>query len=233
MVAWTLGGLVVASAMIGAWYGAFDLRLLAGLSTGFFGVITNPVLVAAPLFVFMGVALERSKIAEALLTAIGQVFGSLRGGLGISVVIVGVLLAASTGIVGATVVTMRLLSLPAMMRAGYDPRLACGAICAAGTLGEIIPPPTVLVLTADILRGANAVAELALGNFAPHTVSVGDLSAGTILLAIVTLFSNRWLGTAGAVLRAQRLTAFWLGFTALLLLLTGVAGDADDLLQIP
>jgi len=107
--------------------------------------------------------LERSRIAEALLTTMGQLFGSLRGGLGISVVVVGLLLAASTGIVGATVVTMGLLSLPAMMRAGYDPRLACGVICAAGTLGQIVPPSTVLIFTADILQGANAAAQLAMG----------------------------------------------------------------------
>ncbi len=115
----------------------------------------------------MGVVLERSKIAEVLLTTMGQLFGSVRGGLGLSVVIVGALLAASTGVVGATVVAMGLLALPAMMRAGYDPKLATGVICAAGTLGQIIPPSTVLIFTADILQGANAAAQLAMGNLRP------------------------------------------------------------------
>ena len=188
IVAWTLGGLAVAFALLGAALGAFDLNLLNGLSTRFFGVITNPVLVAVPLFVFMGVVLERSKIAEALLTTMGQLFGSLRGGLGISVVVVGTMLAASTGVVGATVVTMGLLSLPAMMRAGYDPRLACGVICAAGTLGQIVPPSTVLIFLADILQGANSSAQMQLGNFAPDTVSVGDLFAGAFLPAIALAF---------------------------------------------
>ncbi len=194
IVAWTLGGLSIGFALIGWSMGAFDVALFAGLSTRFFGVITNPVLVAVPLFVFMGVVLERSKIAELLLTTMGQLFGSLRGGLGISVVIVGVLLAASTGIVGATVVTMGLLSLPAMMRAGYDPRLACGVICAAGTLGQIIPPSTVLIFTADILQGANSAAQLALGNFAPDTVSVGDLFVGAFIPGMgLALLYGLWI----------------------------------------
>lgn len=181
IVAWTLGGLSVIFALLGWYVGAFDLALLNGLATRFFGVITNPVLIAVPLFIFMGVVLEKSKIAEVLLTTMGQLFGTMRGGLGISVVLVGMLLAASTGVVGATVVTMGLLSLPAMLRAGYDPKLACGVICGAGTLGQIIPPSTVLIFTADILQGANAAAQLALGNFAPDTVSVGDLFAGAFI----------------------------------------------------
>lgn len=181
IVAWTLGGLAVIFGFLGWWVGAFDLALFQGLASRFFGVITNPVLIAVPLFIFMGVVLERSKIAEVLLTTMGQLFGSMRGGLGISVVIVGALLAASTGVVGATVVAMGLLALPAMMRAGYDPKLATGVICAAGTLGQIIPPSTVLIFVADILQGANAAAQLAKGNFAPDTVSVGDLFAGAFI----------------------------------------------------
>jgi len=138
----------------------------------------------------MGVMLERSKIAEALLTTMGELFGSLRGGLGYSVVIVGALLAASTGIVGATVVTMGLLSLPAMMRAGYDPKLAAGTICAAGTLGQIIPPSTVLIFVGDILQGANQQAQLELGNLSPDPISVGQLFAGAMIpgLALVALY---------------------------------------------
>jgi TRAP-type mannitol/chloroaromatic compound transport system permease large subunit len=181
IVAWTLGGLSIIFAVLGWWFGAFDLDLLTSLATRFFGTITNPVLIAVPLFIFMGVVLERSKIAEVLLTTMGQLFGTVRGGLGLSVVIVGALLAASTGVVGATVVAMGLLALPAMMRAGYDPKLATGVICAAGTLGQIVPPSTVLIFTADILQGANAAAQLAMGNFAPDTVSVGDLFAGAFI----------------------------------------------------
>ncbi len=184
-VAFTLGGLAVIVGFAGIWVGAFDQALFAALPNRFWGVLTNPVLVAVPLFVFMGVVLERSGIAEQLLTTMGQVFGRLRGGLALSVVLVGALLAAATGVVGATVVTMGLLSLPAMMRAGYDPKLACGTICAAGTLGQIIPPSTVLIFMADILQGANSAAQLELGNFAPDTVSVGDLFAGALIPSLI------------------------------------------------
>ncbi len=152
--------------------------------------MTNEVLIAVPLFVFMGVMLERSKVAEELLDTMGQLFGNLRGGLGISVSVVGALLAASTGIVGATVVTMGLLSLPTMLRRGYDPALACGTICAAGTLGQIIPPSIVLVVLGDQISNAHQEAQRLLGNFAPEPVSVGDLFAGALLpgLALVGLY---------------------------------------------
>jgi len=191
LVAFTLGGLAILVGFAGIWVGAFDQGLFAALPNRFWGVLTNPVLVAVPLFVFMGVVLERSGIAEILLTTMGQVFGRLRGGLALSVVLVGALLAAATGVVGATVVTMGLLSLPAMMRAGYDPKLACGTICAAGTLGQILPPSTVLIFMADILQGANSAAQLSLGNFAPDTVSVGDLFAGAMIpsLILATLYA--------------------------------------------
>ena len=125
--------------------------------------------------------LERSGIAEQLLTTMGRLFGTLRGGLGISVVLVGALLAASTGVVGATVVTMGLLSLPAMLRAGYDPKLASGIICASGTLGQIIPPSTILIFMGDMLAGMNAQVQMAKGNFAPTVVSVGNLFAGAFI----------------------------------------------------
>jgi TRAP-type mannitol/chloroaromatic compound transport system permease large subunit len=185
LVAFTLGGLAILVGFAGIWVGAFDPALFAALPNRFWGVLTNPVLVAVPLFVVMGVVLERSGIAESLLTTMGQVFGRLRGGLALSVVLVGALLAAATGVVGATVVTMGLLSLPAMMRAGYDPKLACGTICAAGTLGQILPPSTVLIFMADILQGANSAAQLELGNFAPDTVSVGDLFAGAMIPSLI------------------------------------------------
>jgi len=180
-VAFTLAGTGIIFATIGSLFGGFDFTLFNGLASRYFGVMTNEVLVAVPLFVFMGVTLERSKIAEALLETMGQIFGSLRGGLGLSVILVGALLAASTGIVGATVVTMGLLSLPAMLRAGYDPKLASGIICASGTLGQIIPPSTVLIFMADMLQGANATAQLAKGDLAPDPVSVGDLFIGAFI----------------------------------------------------
>jgi len=184
-VAFTLAGVGLAFAGLGVALGVFDVTILAALTGRYFGTMTNETLVAVPLFVFMGVMLERSKIAEALLTTMGELFGGLRGGLGYSVVIVGALLAASTGIVGATVVTMGLLSLPAMMRAGYDGKLAAGTICAAGTLGQIIPPSTVLIFVGDILQGANQQAQLELGNMAPEPISVGQLFAGAILPGLV------------------------------------------------
>ena len=189
-VAFTLAGTSLIFAVIGHLIGVFDFSRFNAVGSRYFGTMTTEVLVAVPLFVFMGVMLERSRIAEALLETMGQLFGSLRGGLGISVVVVGTLLAASTGIVGATVVTMGLLSLPAMMRAGYDPKLASGVICASGTLGQIIPPSTVLIFMGDILQGANQVAQQALGNFAPEPLSVGQLFAGAMLpgLLLVGLY---------------------------------------------
>ncbi len=180
-VAFTLAGTALMFAWLGHALGVFDFALFWSLSSRYFGIMTNEVLVAVPLFVFMGVMLERSRLAEALLETMGELFGSMRGGLGISVVLVGTLLAASTGIIGATVVTMGILSLPTMLRAGYDPKLATGIICASGTLGQIIPPSIVLVFMGEILQGANQAAQLAKGNFAPDPVSVGDLFAGAFL----------------------------------------------------
>jgi tripartite ATP-independent transporter DctM subunit len=189
-VAFTLAGTSLVFACIGWWFGIFDFRLLGGLPSRYFGTMVNEVLVAVPLFVFMGVMLERARIADQLLQTMGMLFARVRGGLAVSVTIVGALLAASTGIVGATVVTMGLLSLPTMLRAGYDPKLATGSICAAGTLGQIIPPSIALVLLGDILQGANTQAQLALGNFAPTPVSVVDLFAGAMLpgLMLVGLY---------------------------------------------
>lgn len=189
-VAAVLAGVPLAFAFAGALVGVFDLWLLASLPSRLFGILTNEVLVAVPLFVLMGVVLERSAIAEDLLRVASALLGRVRGGLACAVTVVGALLAASTGIVGATVVTMGLLAVPAMLRAGYDPRLACGVVCAAGTLGQIIPPSIVLVILADALQGANAQAQLALGNFAPEPVSVVDLFAGALLpgLLLVALY---------------------------------------------
>ena len=130
-VAFSLAGVAIFFALIGSALDVFDLRLLGGLSSRYFGVMLNEVLVTVPLFIFMGVMLERSKLAEHLLESLGQLFGRLRGGLGVSVILVGAILAASTGIVGATVVTMGLLSLPIMLKSGYDAKLATGMICAS------------------------------------------------------------------------------------------------------
>lgn len=194
-VAFTLAGTALGFGALGISLGLFEPSLLTALAVRYFGTMTNEVLVAVPLFVFMGVMLERSKIAEQLLTTMGELFGAMRGGLGMSVILVGALLAASTGIVGATVVTMGLLSLPVMARAGYDPKLATGAICASGTLGQIIPPSTVLIFMGDILQGANQSAQLEMGNFSPDPLSVGQLFAGAMLpgLMLVVLYML-WIG---------------------------------------
>ncbi len=189
-VAFTLGGSALLFGLVGAAIGAFDMSFLGAMPQRIFGTMTNEVLIAVPLFVFMGVMLERSKVAEELLESMGRLFGSLRGGLGLSVCLVGALLAASTGIVGATVVTMGLLSLPTMLRRGYDPSLACGTICASGTLGQIIPPSIVLVLLGDQISNAYQDAQRAIGNWSPDPVSVGDLFAGALLpgLMLVGLY---------------------------------------------
>ena len=184
-VAFTLAGMGLIFAGLGVWAGVYDPAMMSALGSQYLGTMLNETLVAVPLFVFMGVTLERSKIAESLLTTMGELFGTLRGGLGYSVVIVGALLAASTGIVGATVVTMGLLSLPAMTRAGYDPKLSTGAIAACGTLGQIIPPSTVLIFVGDMLQGANQQAQMAMGNLSPDPVSVGQLFAGAMLPGIM------------------------------------------------
>ncbi|MCB1640727.1 MAG: TRAP transporter large permease subunit, partial [Xanthomonadales bacterium] len=138
-VALTLGGVALLYAGLGIALGVFDPSFLDALPNRVFGVVGNETLLAVPLFVFMGVMLERSKVAERLLTTLAALFGGLRGGLALSVLAVGAVLAASTGIVGATVVTMGLISLPTMLRLGYDPRLASGVIISSGTLGQIIP----------------------------------------------------------------------------------------------
>lgn len=189
-VAFTLAGVSLLFALVGMAFGVFDPSNFGSLPNRYIGYMTNEVLVAVPLFIFMGVMLERSQIAEQLLLTMGKLFGNLRGGLAISVVIVGAMLAASTGVVGATVVTMGLISLPAMLRADYDPRIATGAICASGTLGQIIPPSTVLIFMGDMLSGINSQVQMAKGNFAPTPVSVGDLFAGALIpgLLLVGLY---------------------------------------------
>lgn len=189
-VAFSLAGTALIFGFIGNWLGVFDISNFGSVIVRYLGTMTNETLVAVPLFIFMGVMLERTGIAEALLLTMGKLFGNLRGGLGISVVLVGALLAASTGVVGATVVTMGLISLPAMLRSGYDPKLATGVICASGTLGQIIPPSTVLIFMGDMLSGINAQVQMEKGNFAPEPVSVGALFAGALIpgLVLVALY---------------------------------------------
>lgn len=199
-VAFVLSGTALIFAGLGLLLDNFDADFLAAMPNRLFGIMNNETLIAVPLFVFMGIVLERAKIAEALLEAMAELFGSLHGGLGIAVTIVGMLMAASTGIVGATVVTMGLLSLPTMLKRGYDPAISCGIICASGTLGQIIPPSIVLVLLGDVISTAYQQAQLEMGIFAPETVSVGDLFAGAlipglllVLLYLVYIFITAWL----------------------------------------
>ncbi len=197
-VAFTLGGTALIFAGFGIIGGSFNEALLLGLPNRVFGIMTNETLVAVPLFVFMGVTLERARIAEELLETLSTLFGALRGGLGISVTLVGMLLAASTGIVGATVVTMGLLSLPTMLKRGYSPEIATGTICASGTLGQIIPPSIILVMLGDVMTTAYQQAQQEMGIFSPKTVSVGDLFAGALIpgLMLVVLYMLYILGVA-------------------------------------
>ena len=189
-VAFTLAGTALAFATIGTLAGVFDTGFLAALPGRIFGTMNNTTLIAVPLFILMGTILERSRVAEELLHSMSRLFRGVRGGLGISVVVVGMLLAASTGIVGATVVTMGLLSLPSMLKAGYKPSVATGTICATGTLGQIIPPSIALVLLGDVLSNAYQQAQLNMNIFNPKTVSVGDLFVGALIpgLLLVGLY---------------------------------------------
>ncbi len=189
-VAFSLGGTALIFAFVGVLSGGFESAFLSGLPSRIFGIMTNETLIAVPLFVFMGITLERARIAEDLLETLSALFRSLRGGLGISVTLVGMLLAASTGIVGATVVTMGLLSLPTMLKRGYSPEIATGIICASGTLGQIIPPSIILVMLGEVMSSAYQRAQLSQGTFSPETVSVGDLFAGALVpgLLLVLLY---------------------------------------------
>ena len=189
-VAFTLSGVALFFGIVGSFFNSFDMVFIQALPNRIYGIMTNDLLIAVPLFVFMGVMLERSKIAAELLDTMALLFGSLKGGLGISVTIVGALLAASTGIVGATVVTMGLLSLPTMLKRGYSPTISTGTICAAGTLGQIIPPSIVLILLGDQISAVYQQAQLAKGNFAPDSISVTDLFMGALLpgLCLVVLY---------------------------------------------
>ncbi|WP_199610964.1 TRAP transporter large permease [Flocculibacter collagenilyticus] len=184
-VAISLAGTALIFACIGIANNVFDAVFLQALPSRLYGIMNNQTLLAVPLFVFMGVMLEKSKVAERLLDAMTLLFVRSPAGLGIAVIIVGMLLAASTGIVGATVVTMGLMSLPTMLKRGYSPQYASGVIAATGTLGQIIPPSIALVLLGDVLSSAYQQAQLKQGIFSPETVSVGDLFAGALIPGLI------------------------------------------------
>ena len=184
-VAFTLSGVALMFALLGTITGQFDGAFLEALPNRLFGIMSNQLLIAVPLFVFMGIMLEKSKIAENLLKTMGGLFGSMRGGLAISVILVGMLLAASTGIIGATVVTMGVITLPTMLKNNYSPALATGTICATGTLGQIIPPSMALILLADVLSSAYQQAQLKMGIFSPETISVADLFMGALIPGLI------------------------------------------------
>ena len=206
-VAFSLGGTAMLFAFLGVLGGGFESAFLSGLPSRVYGIMTNDTLVAVPLFVFMGITLERARIAEDLLETLSALFGALRGGLGISVTLVGMLLAASTGIVGATVVTMGLLSLPTMLKRGYSAEISTGTICASGTLGQIIPPSIILVMLGDVMSSAYQQAQLSQGNFAPETVSVGDLFAGALMPGLLLVFLYIVYIVFVAALRPQAMPA--------------------------
>ena len=189
-VAFTLAGVSLLFAAICTALGVFDVNILHALPNRLYSILTNSTLIAIPMFVFMGVTLQRTKLAEELLVASADMMHRLRSGLGVSIVLVGALLAASTGIVGATVTTMGLLSVPTMLKRRYDPGLACGTVCAAGTLGQIIPPSIMLIMLGDVISSSYQQAHYKQGLFASDSVSVSDLFAGALLpgLLLVTLY---------------------------------------------
>ena len=189
-VSFSIAGVGILFAYLGWMLGVMDITLLGAMGQRVFGLLSNQVLIAIPLFVLMGAVLEKSRIAEDLLHTMGRLFGQLRGGLGISVVLVGALLAASTGIVGATVVAMGMIALPTMLRSGYDPRVASGIVCTAGTLGQIIPPSTLLIILADVMSNSYQQAQYEQGKFSVEALSVGQFFAAAIIpgLLLVGLY---------------------------------------------
>jgi len=195
-VAFVLSGVALLFALVGAGFGVFDMAFVSAFPDRVYGIMTNALLLAVPLFIFMGVMLEKAGIAEELLQTMSELFGRFRAGLGLSVIFVGTLLAASTGIVGATVVTMGLISLPVMLKSNYSPTVSTGVICASGTLGQIIPPSIVLILLGDQISSAHQTAQMTMGNFSPEPVSIADLFVGAIFpgLLLVTLYIL-WLVT--------------------------------------
>ena len=187
-----LSGNALFFALLGSQAGFFDTAYLQAIPNRIFGIMSNQNLLAVPLFIFMGLTLEKTRIAEELLESMNKLYKNTNGGLAISVVLVGILMGASTGIVGASVVTLGLLSLPVMLKNNYPKSLSCGVICASGTLGQIIPPSLVLILLADVISSAYQQAQLNMGIFSPETVTISDLFAGallpSLLLPIIYIF---------------------------------------------
>ncbi len=184
-VGFVLAGTSLIFSLIASMIGVFDVSFLMAFPNRLFGIMTNQNLLAVPLFILMGVILEQTKIAENLLKAMNQIYNNTSGGYAISVVIVGALMGASTGIVGASVVTLGLLSLPVMIKNNYPKHLTCGVICASGTLGQIIPPSLVLILLADVLSSAYQQAQLNMGIFSPETVTIAELFAGAVVPGVL------------------------------------------------
>ena len=180
-VAFILSGVSLLFAFVGVIFGFFDYSFLMAFPNRLFGVMGNQNLLAVPLFIFMGLVLEKTKIAENLIQDMNAMFNKTDSGLAISVVVVGALMAASTGIVGASVVTLGLLTYPVLIKNGYSPSIASGTICASGTLGQIIPPSLVLILLADVLSSSYQQAQLNMGIFSPETITIADLFLGAIL----------------------------------------------------
>lgn len=186
-VAFALIAVSFLSGGLGVVFDVFDPRMFSVMPSRLYGIMINELLIAIPLFIFMGLMLEKSRLAEELLETMGALFGNVRGGMAVSVSVVGGLLAASTGVVGAAVVSMGLMSLPVMLKHGYSKPIACGSICAAGTLGQIIPPSILLILLTDQISSAYRVAQSNLGNMAPESISVIDIFAGALVPGVLLM----------------------------------------------
>ena len=239
-VSFVLMGVPTMVAFLGAMTGGFDLAFIDAFPSRAFGILTNPVFLSVPLFVIMGSLLEKSDIAKRMMLTAGALFGQRRGGMAYAVIIVGALLAASTGVIGATIFMLGLIALPAMLEAKYSPRLAAGVICSSGSLGQIIPPSILLILLASQISSAYQAGRRAAGDFAPDPVSVGDLFAGALLpglllvgLYIVYVFVISILrpqscppverfGASGNLDRAEVIKALVLPLTLILLVLGSI-----------
>lgn len=184
-VAFTLGGVSLIFALICIPFGVFDASIFKSIPIRIFGIMNNVTLLAVPLFIYMGTILERSGVAAKMLQNMALAFQNIRGGLSISIILVGALLAASTGIVGATVVTMGLMSLPVLLQQGYQKDFSSGLVASTGTLGQIIPPSIALVLLGDVMSNAYQRAQNNMGIFSQKTVTVGDLFVGAIIPGIM------------------------------------------------
>ena len=189
-VSFVLIGVPMIIAVLGSLVGAFDLAFIDAFPSRAFGLLSNSVFISVPLFVVMGGLLEKSDIAKRMMLTAGALFGNRHGGMAYAVILVGALLAASTGVIGATIFMLGMIALPAMLQANYAPRLAAGVICSSGSLGQIIPPSILLILLADQISSAHQAGRRAAGDFAPDPVSVGDLFAGALLpgLLLVALY---------------------------------------------